>query len=558
LRRPTRAVLALASLLVALGLAAVVVAPWIVDADRFRPRVETRLAEILGRKVTLGHLRLSLLTGLALVAEGVRVGEPPAAEPGAGFEIAAGRVAVRPAILPLLRGEVVVRSVSLRDGSFRAAGRTLAERLSARVRLGRAEDGSSRVLGRIAGSLPAFPGAPDFRADFDASIVSDRLTLAALRAETDAGRLEAEGEVDGIATGRLRVSLSGETEIGRSRASGTVTVSGLAADRPELEFRVTSPLVDFDELARLAGVRRAESPSAGILGALLPAAVAAETPPRAEFLSRWTGGGTIEAARGRLAGLELTGLSARVKLERGTVRFEDAAFALYGGRHVGSFELDLVSLGAPFRLVSRLDGVDSGRLLAALDASRGEVLHGIAALALDIAGEAGAGPVAGSLRGSARAELKDGRFLSVGILKQVAQILEMAGGRGIGRDETPFDHVSASFGVHDGRADTKDLEFRSADLDLDGGGSVGLGGSLALDVTASFSRRASADLVRETPQLKFRLDPDGRLTMPLKIRGDLKTPLVQLDLDRVLQEGLERSARDRGRKGLLRRLLGGE
>jgi hypothetical protein len=77
-------------------------------------------------------------------------------------------------------------------------------------------------------------------------------------------------------------------------------------------------------------------------------------------------------------------------------------------------------------------------------------------------------------------------------------------------------------------------------------------------VTASFSKRASADLVRETPQLKFRLDPDGRLTMPLKIRGDLKAPLVQLDLDRVLQEGLERSARDRGRKGLLRRLLGGE
>jgi uncharacterized protein involved in outer membrane biogenesis len=264
----------------------------------------------------------------------------------------------------------------------------------------------------------------------------------------------------------------------------------------------------------------------------------------------------VEAARGRLAGLEVTDLRVDMTAEGGSARFEEARFGLYGGLYRGLLAMDFASPGAPFRLAGRLDGVDADRMISALSPSRGGVLHGVASLTLDLGGEAGAGSAVRSIRGSVRAEVRDGRFSTVGILKQVAQILEMAGGRGIGRDETPFDHVSASFLVRDSRADTDDLEFRSADLDLDGGGSLGLDGALFLDVTASFSKPASADLVRETPQLKFRVDPDGRLTMPLKIRGDLRAPIVQLDLDRVLREGLERSAKDAGRRGLLRRLLG--
>jgi hypothetical protein len=315
--------------------------------------------------------------------------------------------------------------------------------------------------------------------------------------------------------------------------------------------------VDFDEMARLAGIVGVASPSAGLLDGLLSPAVAGVVPAPSGFLARAVCRGTIDAASGRIAGLELTALRASVLVEKGTARFENAAFALFGGRCAGSFEADLDSRAVPFRLAARLDGVDADRLLSGLAPARGGALHGIASVTLDVTGEAGGGGVARTVRGAVRAELKGGRLLTIGILKQVAQLLEMAGGRGIGRDETPFDHMSASFDVRDGRGETKDLEFRSSDLDLDGGGTVGLDGSLRLDVTASFSRRASADLVRETPQLKFRIDPGGRLTMPLKIRGDLKTPLVQLDLDRVLREGLERSNRDRGRKGFLRRLFGG-
>ncbi len=141
-------------------------------------------------------------------------------------------------------------------------------------------------------------------------------------------------------------------------------------------------------------------------------------------------------------------------------------------------------------------------------------------------------------------------------MKQVARILEMAGGRGIGRDETPFERASAAFAVADGVARTSDLQFRSADLDLDGGGSVTVDGALAFDVTSTFSREATADLLRKTPQLRFRVGGDGRLSAPMQVRGTARAPTVQLDLDRVLREGLEHELKNEGAKGLLKRLLG--
>ena len=125
LSRTVRRVVMVLSLVAALFLAAALVTPWLVDADRFRPRAEARLTDVLHRKVTLGRLELSLLTGLALVAEGVTIGESPAPEREAGVEITARRLVVRPAVLPLLRGDLVVRSVALGDGALRVGGRVL-------------------------------------------------------------------------------------------------------------------------------------------------------------------------------------------------------------------------------------------------------------------------------------------------------------------------------------------------------------------------------------------------------------------------------------------------
>lgn len=62
---------------VALVVAAVVVAPFLVNADTFRPKLEAQLSSALGRKITLGHLSFSLLKG-SIVAENISVADDPA------------------------------------------------------------------------------------------------------------------------------------------------------------------------------------------------------------------------------------------------------------------------------------------------------------------------------------------------------------------------------------------------------------------------------------------------------------------------------------------------
>lgn len=67
---------------VAIGIAAVIIiviglVPLFVNADTFRPSIENELSSSLGRKVTLGHLSFSLITG-SLVAEDISIADDPA------------------------------------------------------------------------------------------------------------------------------------------------------------------------------------------------------------------------------------------------------------------------------------------------------------------------------------------------------------------------------------------------------------------------------------------------------------------------------------------------
>ena len=59
-----------------LGLVILATVPFLVNADSFRPQIESQLSSSLNRKVTLGHLSLSLLTG-SLVAENISIADDP-------------------------------------------------------------------------------------------------------------------------------------------------------------------------------------------------------------------------------------------------------------------------------------------------------------------------------------------------------------------------------------------------------------------------------------------------------------------------------------------------
>ena len=80
-------------------LAVLVLVPFFVNADAFRPVIQQKASSALGRQVTLGHLSLSLLSG-SLEANDIAISDDPAFST-TPF-VSAQKLAIGIQVLPLL------------------------------------------------------------------------------------------------------------------------------------------------------------------------------------------------------------------------------------------------------------------------------------------------------------------------------------------------------------------------------------------------------------------------------------------------------------------------
>jgi uncharacterized protein involved in outer membrane biogenesis len=534
--------------------AAGIAVPLLVSGERLKAALERKAGEALGRPVTIERAALSVWTGPRLAFEGIEIG-PPERTPAADTLVAGARQgSVRLAVFPLLRGEVDARSVRVDGGTLRRGERTVASDLRLRGRVRAEGSGAIRGSGRLGGTLGA--GIDATPASLEGGAVFERGTLRIESLAFSAGILDGTvaGSVGGLDAGRFESDLEGTLRVGATEAKGTVSLRS-TGEGPRATFALRAPFVDFDEIRSMAS--REPAPARASWG-LVPAVAAAE-PARSAmpgWVSTLRADGTVVADGGRLFQVTLGPMRMPVRIDAGVLRTDGFTADLHEGKARGTARVRIADPALPFRTEIRLEGVRMETLAAEVSPRTGPVLRGTGAMEAAVDGEAGSESIPVSLRGRASFAVRDGSLTSVGLVKQAASFLEMAGGKGIGPDETPFERISADFDIGAGSARTESLLFRSVDLDLDGGGTVGLEGALALEVTAAFSKDASRGIVAKTPQLNFRVGPDGRLTVPMKIRGSLAAPMVQIDLERILEDGLRQEIRKRGEKGILKKLLG--
>src|SRR5437588_2148584 len=86
-------------------------APHFIDVNRYHDRVQAELSSKLGRPVTVGHMRLSLLP-LSFRVDNLTIEDDPHFQSARPFAVA-DQVTVSPVLMSLIHGDVEIKSVEL-------------------------------------------------------------------------------------------------------------------------------------------------------------------------------------------------------------------------------------------------------------------------------------------------------------------------------------------------------------------------------------------------------------------------------------------------------------
>jgi len=340
-----------------------------------------------------------------------------------------------------------------------------------------------------------------------------------------------------------RAKLTGlSASLGRSHVQGACTISRFA--RPELDVELNVPVLDVDELLSFLPASGATpAPAAAPAGGVAPS-----------MLREVTVRGDLSVTEAKAMNLKLTGAHARLAVANGEAQLHDVSAKLYGGTLAGQVTAGLIETGPPFALNAKVQGVDFNALCSDFSKDMAGLLYGTLETSLDVKGRGiDTEGLRKNLTGGASLSLRNGKLTSFGFLKQLAQVLEAAGGRGIGKDETPFDSLTGTFAIRDGRAATQDLRLDSTDLDINGKGSIGLDQSIGMDVGVVLSEAVSADMVAKTAKLKTLANDKGQLALDLKVGGTLQKPSIGADpkmLKRAAEGTLKKKGGDALRKFL--------
>lgn len=241
--------------------------------------------------------------------------------------------------------------------------------------------------------------------------------------------------------------------------------------------------------------------------------------------------GKLDIGALTLSGAQLRELSLALDADHGLLRLDPLKASLYGGRYLGSVQLDARPKLAKLSLDSRLDKVEVGPLLA--DVARNDSLSGVIDLAAALEAQGGnARRTRQSLAGTGRFDFERGVFRgvdAVAILRAVEKIIECKcvvpvpkGG------ETAFDSLTGTLAVKGGVVRNEDLLMRGRGFTIKGRGMLANLNDKSLKYDLELAVDASRDAAGGD---KLKL---GGYTVPIACRGEVSKPTCLPDFGHIL------------------------
>ena len=529
-------------LMVAAGL----IVPYFLDADRYRTLIAAAIESETGRAVSLGKIRLRLLPRVGFVVEDFRLGNPPGFAEGDVLTVDTIRGNL--ALGALLRRQVQLSSlefvrptlVLLEDerGQTNYGGRLVTGRASAES--ARAESSTSAggqpfqladigrieftdaevILARVSGR--AHPPVPSLRAHKLSVELSD-VALDPLRpkqwrgdAPLDGVRIELPGWKDPLEfhSGRLtlregRIESEFRARLGKAADwKGSLHVADI--ERAVATFDLSTAQLDVEQL--LASQAPTQRP---------PASHAAHT-GKSELVAQ----GRLAAERLHWQAYTANNATAEIRLFTDRIELWPVTLALYGGTLQISARADHTQVPQRFSCNLKARNIDVGKLLATAPAARGK-LSGTGDLDLQLFG-ALSPEWSKSLSGSGSFSVRDGRLPGVNLRGALESLVKLSG---VGGD-TPFSLIHGDLSVSEGRVSSRQIHVDSPHGTVDLRGSCSLEG--ALDYTGQAvlvpGAAGSSDQNLANPVagiLSGVLQRNvSRATVPFSIRGTLQQPQI--------------------------------
>lgn len=561
------------------------------DADRLRQQISGTVEQQTGRMLVLSDdISLSVWPQIA-----VRIGASHLTEPRSDVIFARWeRVNAAVEVLPMLRGEIVVRTASFEglqanllqnaNGSLNiddllalatsgpAAQPKSPSRALPRIRMDGIELQNARLTYQ-----DAHGNVTHVQLKFDAThIAGEADVLTIERVSIDANLETATGKVslqlhtpldvqmaesrvnltgltgsltlhqESLPEQRLALPIAGQASVNWADSTAQARIDSQLVESPvklNLEISAFSPLtfeLDLDverlNLDRFTG--STHTPERPTSSGSNPAPTAIDL----TALDALNGQARIRVGQLQAHGIQLSELKLAMASRQGQVNVSSMTADLYQGKLTGSASL----LTANNRLTLRqsISGVAIGPLLR--DLANNDMLEGNGNVVLDLNTQgATTNDWIRALQGTARIELENGAIRGINLAQTVRNAQQLLGGsRSVDMNadttqKTDFSELSASFSINRGIATNRDLSLKAPLLRLSGEGTIHLP-----DQTLNYLLRPT--LVATTQGQGGREAGDMRgLTVPVRLTGPLTEPLWRLDIGSAVTDTLRATVQEK-------------
>jgi hypothetical protein len=522
--------------------AALVVASYKADAliASVKPQLEKTLSDTLGTKVTFGQIKAKVFPETVFVLESLSIGEPNTAS-----VITLNRATLLASLLPLLKGEIVIHELSLKEPKLTIPQGSKASSTTPKQTTSSTPSASTTASAPIpitlnlerlsieqgnitldAAPLPLTISNINFSAA--AAIASDISTLSNVRLYADAFNTPIKLSAERIALDMAKKEIT-PTKLALGLFDGSIDIQGVLREilnqKAKDDFTIDITTLSIEKLLNFA---KQLSPAISALN--IPGSIKASirkdgsTALINEFIAELFGGSLSVKGDLSLNGYAPLSLTAKEVLIK-AISIEQLMKGV-----APTLPLTL------FGTITSVNGSIATKLSDPLQS-----VTGAFNVAINDGGVKGINIIGASLRKLLTIPVI-GDSLSASMHPSVKTLLDSS--------DTTFSSLQGVVRLKGTTTTLSNMVLSADTYDIQVAGTYDLSGAMKLETTATLKPALASLLVASAKDIQKALNPDGSLSIPVKIEGTLPSVSITPDIQKIMQSAAGNAIKDAAKKAL--------